>query len=131
MPGLDTSALPTARSSPVPGSISSSCRVPRSRSRSSPTVTLGFGMPTLTGSTELASFRDDFVQVRESFVSRAIPAKSFGESPAPRPEHIDQIRRLHQSPHGRGHRLGVVLRNQKSGLAIYHRFTDTRRVHCN
>src|ERR1700682_4474877 len=128
MPGLETSGFATTRSSPVPGIISSSCRVPRRRSRSWPTVTFGAGIPTPPTAVRLTSSRDHVLEMRDSVVRRAVPGARLGETAARRAEGGHQSRGLYQPPHGRSHRRRIVLRNEKTGFAINDRLADPRRV---
>src|ERR1700694_1530713 len=120
MPGLETSAFPTGRSCPVPGSISSSCSVPRNRSRSWPTVTFGLGIATPLRTKCVPSFRDHFLQMRQGVVRRAIPRKVLGESPAGAAEYVHEVARLDYSPHRSGHRGGVVRWHEEPSLAVDH-----------
>src|SRR5450759_4192954 len=66
--------------------------------------------------------------MRERFIRRAIPGEGSSEAPGCASQHIDEIRRLHESPHHRRHRLSVVRWYEKPRLAIDHRFADARRV---
>src|ERR1700674_834895 len=131
MPGLETSAFPTGRSKPVPGSISSSCSVPRNRSRSCPTVTFGLGTDTPLGTRCFPSFPDYFLQMRQCRVCSTLPRKLLGEPAPGRAEDVNEIARLDYSSHGSRHGARIIRRHQESSLAVDHRLADPRRIRCD
>src|SRR6185437_16644993 len=108
----------TGRSSPVPGSISSSWSEPRRRSSSFPTVTFGDGIAPPRQRKSLDSFRDYFLKVRQRLLCGAFPGKCFCEPATGVPQDVDEVPRLDDPAHSCRHGFHVALRHEKPGFAV-------------